>query len=129
MAKFRDNSRRVLAETNRRIKSLLTKASVIVERKAKQICTRKTGTLARSITHEVEERMARIGTNLKYGPHVEFGTKPHEISAKDKQALYWPGAEHPVRRVQHPGSKEKPYLRPALEQSRKEVEGLIGKQA
>jgi hypothetical protein len=31
-----------------------------------------------------------------------------EIRPKRKKALYWPGARHPVARVQHPGSR--PYV-------------------
>lgn len=33
------------------------------------------------------------------------GTKPHEIRPSSKKALSWPGAAHPVKRVQHPGTK------------------------
>jgi hypothetical protein len=29
--------------------------------------------------------------------------------------LYWPGAEHPVKRVRHPGTAPQPYMKPALE--------------
>ena len=35
---------------------------------------RRTGTLARSITHEVSKDSARVGTNLKYGKFLETGT-------------------------------------------------------
>ena len=29
---------------------------------------------------------------------------------KDKKALYWPGAAHPVRKVNHPGSKANDFM-------------------
>lgn len=31
-------------------------------------------------------------------------TRPHVIVPKNRQMLYWDGARHPVRRVNHPGS-------------------------
>ena len=61
-------------------------------------------------------------SNIKYARFVEEGTRPHIIRAKNKRALYWKGAKHPVKSVRHPGSKAKPYLIPAFE---KEKEVLI----
>lgn len=124
--KMRDNSKEVLAELDRRIKKKLTDSAIVVERKAKQICPRgRTGALARSITHVIELRRALIGTNLSYGPAVEFGTKPHTITPNVKAALYWEEAEHPVKIVHHPGAQSKPYLRPALEASRTEIDDIF----
>lgn len=78
----------------------------------------RTGRLRASITHEVgrDERglVARIGSNVSYARHVEDGTEPHRIEARNKRALHWPGAAHPVLAVNHPGSRARPYLRPAL---------------
>lgn len=53
--------------------------------------------------------------NVAYALPVEVGTGPHIIVPRTKQALYWPGAEHPVKRVRHPGTKPSPYLRPAAD--------------
>jgi hypothetical protein len=50
-------------------------------------------------------------------PHsvlLEFGTRPHVIEPRDKQALAWPGARHPVKRVNHPGTPALHILRRAL---------------
>jgi len=44
-----------------------------------------------------------IGTNLDYAEFVEIGVEPHDIYPKDKKALYWAGAAHPVKKVHHPG--------------------------
>ena len=46
------------------------------------------------------------------------------IKPKNKRALYWKGAAHPVKKVNHPGSKAKPYLIPAFE---KEIPYFIDK--
>jgi hypothetical protein len=45
---------------------------------------------------------------------VEFGSGPHVIEPREKQALYWPGAAHPVRRVNHPGTPAFHVMRRAL---------------
>ena len=57
-------------------------------------------------------------SNIKYARGVEEGTSPHIIRAKGKKALYWRGARHPVRKVNHPGSRAKPYLIPAFEKEK-----------
>ena len=63
--------------------------------------------------------MATVHTsNIKYAPGVEYGTKAHIIRAKNKKALCWKGAKHPVKKVNHPGSKAKPYLIPAFEKEK-----------
>lgn len=77
-----------------------------------------TGRLRTSITHEIAKDsaglFARIGTNVTYGIYVELGTPPHIIRARNKKALHWKGARHPVALVHHPGTQPFPYLRPAL---------------
>lgn len=57
---------------------------------------------------------AVIGTNLQYAEMVSTGTRPHTISAAPGRALYWPGAAHPVRSVNHPGTRPNPYVDNAL---------------
>lgn len=62
--------------------------------------------------------VARIGSNVEYARYVEEGTEPHRIVPRDKKALFWPGADHPVLAVNHPGTRARPYLRPALAAAR-----------
>ena len=85
----------------------------------------KTGHLRRSISVNMGNLEATIHTsNVKYAVMVEKGTKAHVIRPKNKKALYWKGATHPVKKVNHPGSKAKPYLIPAFE---KEVPYFVEK--
>lgn len=66
----------------------------------------KTGNLRASLRWE--------GGNLygaAYGPLVVGGTRPHVIMPRSKQALFWPGAAHPVRVVHHPGTKPNDFVR------------------
>ena len=85
-----------------------------------------TGHLRRSIATKMGDLEAIIHTsNVKYAVIVEKGSKPHIIRPKNKKALYWEGAKRPVKLVNHPGSKAKPYLIPAFESEKdKFIENL-----
>ena len=109
------------------IQKVLKKSGFNIESKAKLNITNngsvKTGHLRRGITTDVGNMEVTVHTsNIKYARGVEEGTRPHTIKAKNKKALYWKGAKHPVKSVRHPGSKAKPFLIPAFE---KEKEVLI----
>jgi HK97 gp10 family phage protein len=85
-----------------------------------------TGHLRRSIATKMGDLEATIHTsNVKYAVIVEKGSKAHIIRPKNKKALYWKGAKRPVKLVNHPGSKAKPYLEPAFESEKdKFIENL-----
>jgi phage gpG-like protein len=53
----------------------LTRVALIGERNVKRHAPVRTGHFRRSITHKVEENRAIVGTNVKYGPFLEFGTR------------------------------------------------------
>jgi hypothetical protein len=57
---------------------------------------------------------------------VEFGTKEYVIKPKDKKALFWAGAKHPVKSVTHPATAPRPYMTPAAEQVRPQFERAMG---
>jgi len=59
---------------------------------------KRTGTLGRSITHEVTASNARVGTNVKYGKFLEVGTS--QMAAR-------------------------PYLRPAVNKNRKQIKKIL----
>lgn len=62
------------------------------------------GTLRGSIQYNQQDLYTWIvGTALEYAPAVHDGSKPHDIFPVNKKALFWPGAEHPVKMVHHPG--------------------------
>ena len=73
-----------------------------------------TGRLRNSIGYQASEKAVIVGTNVVYGAiHQDGGkTEPHVIRAKHAKALAWPGGEHPVKEVHHPGSDipPRPYL-------------------
>ena len=86
---------------------------------AQQYVPKRSGRLAESLRAEVHDKVLRVGSlDVNYATDVEMGTSPHVIKPRFKRALYWEGADHPVARVNHPGTRPQPYLRPALYQRR-----------
>ena len=88
-----------------------------VIREAQATAPRDTGEYARSFERS---RMAgrtagvRITATAPHSLIVEVGSRPHVIEARNGRALSWPGAAHPVRRVNHPGTPAFHTLRNAL---------------
>ena len=101
------------------IKEALEEMSYRMEEEAVRLCPVRSGALRGSITSGVEEDTntvwvgAGFDEEVNYAKYVEYGTPPHIIVPNTKQALYWKGAEYPVRRVMHPGTRPNPFLRPA----------------
>lgn len=56
----------------------------------------------------------RVTATADHSAVLEFGSRPHIIEPKNKKALSWPGAAHPVKRVHHPGTQARHTLRNAL---------------
>ena len=71
-----------------------------------------------------------IAHGLRYGQYLEKGTPPHIIKPKKKKALFWNGANHPVKLVNHPGTEPHAAIAPAAEEGaaklKKAVEELWG---
>ena len=79
-----------------------------VQKEIKVNCPVQTGRLRNSIvvTKNTEGEWV-VGTNLDYAEYVELGVRPHTIVPKNKKALFWEGAKHPVKKVEHPGFEGK----------------------
>ncbi len=66
-----------------------------------------------------------MGNGAPYFHWVLDGTRPHLIQFRNKQALFWKGAAHPVKSVHHPGTKANPYFDKGYESGLKENEVYI----
>ena len=55
-----------------------------------------------------------LSHGVKYGAALEEGTPPHIIRPKNKKALFWSGANHPVKEVNHPGTDGYPIIEDTL---------------
>ena len=62
-----------------------------------------------------------LSYGVSYGGILENGSKPHIITPKNRKALYWEGASHPVKEVNHPGTKGFKTLENVLENNRNKV--------
>lgn len=62
--------------------------------------------LRRSYIYRASDARLEVGSNDWKAAIHQFGkrTRPHVIRPKNKKALFWAGASHPARAVQHPGS-------------------------
>lgn len=86
---------------------------------ARNYVPKRSGRLLESLRREVHDKVLRVGSlDCNYATDVEMGTSPHVILPRNKKALHWPDADHPVARVNHPGTAPSPFLRPALFQRR-----------
>lgn len=98
-------------------------ASIKVQNEARKILTDHvdTGALRQSITYVIDgtsakTMVARVGSNLEYAAHVEFGTRAHVIRPRNKKALSFKiGSKKIIATlVYHPGTDPVRYLRDAL---------------
>lgn len=75
---IQDNTDEVLAALAKAKQNGLTAIGMVAETYAKDITPVDTGRLRNSITHEVDENAAYIGTNVEYAPYVEMGSSTHK---------------------------------------------------
>ncbi|MEM3426729.1 MAG: HK97 gp10 family phage protein [Nitrososphaerales archaeon] len=99
---------------------------------SKKAFTPRTGNLQQSIQIRFDSNKAVISANASYASYVEFGTKPHLILPKNRQALKIPTRDGFIfiKKVRHPGSKPYPYFFADFENRKREVakafmEGLL----
>lgn len=115
---FERGLRRWIGRTTDEAHAAMERTGARIAETAQGLCPVDTGRLRSSIRYEVDGRYRNftvvVGTNVNYAAEVEYGTGPHVIRPKTKKALYWPGARHPVAKVNHPGTRPKPYMRPAI---------------
>jgi len=99
----------------------LDRTALAIESGAKRNLTRNgsvdTGRLRSSVVRQATGEYQRTtGTNVEYAAGVEFGTRAHVIRPKNAKALKTPFGF--FKKVNHPGSRPKPFLFPAAEAER-----------
>ena len=78
----------------------------------------KNGRLAGSWTYRKTGFMSGfVGTNVHYALIQNDGVDPFMIYPRSKQALHWPGADHPVTEVMHPGFAGTQYIEGSIAQA------------
>ena len=90
------------------LNKLMGRVALKVQRDIVQNAPVKTGEFKNSIVVEqAEDGSWIVGSTDPKAEWIELGTDPHVIRPNEKKALYWRGAEHPVKVVHHPGTKPK----------------------
>jgi phage gpG-like protein len=59
---------------------------------------------------KVTNDSASVGTDRVYAAFHQFGTRPYVIRPTKKKYLFWAGAKHPVKKVNHPGLPPRPFF-------------------
>jgi hypothetical protein len=63
-----------------------------------------------------------IQSPAEYAVYQNYGTNPYIIQPKNRKALFWPGAEHPVKMVHHPGIKGKHFVEDSIEATQTRIQ-------
>lgn len=68
---------------------------------------------------------AVIKSPAEYAQWVNDGTQPYTITPTSKKALYWEGADHPVKVVHHPGIKARHFVEDSLDDVNGRLDGYF----
>ena len=100
----------------------------VVKRQLQSAAPVRTGGLRKSVKYRsnvLASRAVMTFTAIDYARFVIDGTAPHEIRPRNKQALFWQGADHPVTVVHHPGTRPNDFVRRAIEPLRPEIQAAM----
>lgn len=100
-------------------------------RQAKAILSwhKRTGALERGLRRR--RRASLVWELVQSAAHDVFfreGTKPHPIYPRVKKALWWPGLDHPIAKVEnppHPGTKPVPYNEFAVDRAKTFIDSRL----
>ena len=68
---------------------------------------------------------AVIKSPAEYAQWVNDGTQPYTITPTSKKALYWEGADYPVKVVHHPGIKGRHFVEDSLDDVNGRLDGYF----
>lgn len=111
------------------LKNLVTTAAFAVDENIKEAAPVVTGNLqgATSIDN-LSDYQKRIFVDEGIAPYAIYvikGTQPHDIYPVNAKALYWSGADHPVKVVHHPGTEANDYFSTGVENARPAIDAAI----
>lgn len=113
------------------VNQAMEQACILVENEAKIKCPVDIGVLRNSITHYIEdnpnELVGVVGTNVEYAPYVEFGTGIYSSLGNGRQDR-WKYKDAKGEWHSTIGQHPQPYLQPALEENRREIEKMFKEQ-
>jgi HK97 gp10 family phage protein len=114
------------------IRSALRAGAKVIADEAKANAPVQDGDLRRSIRVSTRVKgdkasaSAKVGNKKVWYSHfVEFGTAAHRIAAKNGKVLSFNGVFR--KEVMHPGTRAKPFMRPALDAKSTEAINAVGR--
>ena len=115
-------------EFDQKVRRLMDDLKDLAEKWVRREAPHKTGRLKSATRHEGQGDHRRVFVAKTVAPYFDYvvdGTRPHTIVPKNKQALFWPGAGHPVKMVKHPGTKPNDYVTRAFRNMMPDVDRKI----
>jgi hypothetical protein len=113
------------------IKYTLIRIRELAVRKLRSSLKKSKGRLESSIAYIFRGLGGVVYCGRKYGEYIEFGTIAHPIYPVKKKALAWgktlgwigdvPKKEFVRKRVYHPGTQKKPFMKPAAQRGIREL--------
>ena len=111
----------IMKATEKELKIALLESAKAVQGSATKKIHSITGNLANSIDYEISDDSAIVGTNVEYGPYLEYGTGIWAEGGNGRKTPWaFPLADGTWRMTR--GMKPHPFLRPALDES---INGII----
>lgn len=80
------------------------------------------GLLKSWFIESIDDTEAHIKTPAEYAADVNYGTRPHFIYPTNAKALYWEGADHPVKWVAHPGTSPTLFVENSIEETQNRMD-------
>jgi len=133
MQKLRVDLERYNNTIQKGIKSEIQRATLNIQTGAKQRVAVDTGTLRSRIETEIIHLgfTGRVIANTNYAEGLELGTRAHVIVPRRSKMLAWKARGSKTwilaKKVNHPGTRPKPFLGPALDHERPRFMRRVGK--
>lgn len=102
------------------IKTALTKSALLVETQAKINCPVDDGQLRQSITSNVGNTQAEVGTNVHYAPYVHQGTGIYAVNG-DGRKTKWSYQDEKGEWHTTIGQQPQPFLETALDANKENI--------
>ena len=83
------------------------------------------GVLKKWFSESLGSDEAVIKSPAEYAQWVNDGTRPYTITPNSKKALYWEGADHPVKVVHHPGIRGRHFVEDSLNDVNGRLDGYF----
>lgn len=104
-----------------KVQDSLSKATLLVEKEAKQNAPKDTGALRRSITSKVEGLEGTVFTPLEYAPYIEYGTGLFAEKGNGRKEVPWNYQDDEGKWHSTSGLKPQPFMRPSLDENRQKI--------